>query len=122
MTGTRLQKLGFRAGIWEGLLSGISGKEAPRIDVMAGGAALPDVQVRGGGADGWILSVPIPPEMLLDGIAVFVVTDAGSGATLGQFALAVGEPAEDDLRVELGLLRAELDLLKRAVRRLSDKG
>lgn len=121
MAGARLEKLGFRAGVWEGRLTGVPGTEAPRLDVTAGGAAVPDVQVSGDGADGWIVSVPVPAAMLGDGVAVFAVSEVGSGTVLGQFALAVGDPADDDLRAELGLLRAELDLLKRAVRRLSDK-
>ena len=120
MAGTQLEELGFRAGIWEGRLTGIPGDEAPRLDVTAGGAGVPDVRVSGNGADGWVVSVPVPAAMLGDGIAVFAVSEVGSGTLLGQYALAVGDPADDDLRAELGLLRAELDLLKRAVRRLSD--
>jgi hypothetical protein len=50
------------------------------------------------------------------------VTDTRTGAQLGEIVVAVGEPAEDDLRAELGLVRAELELLKRAVRRLAASG
>ncbi|MCU0911122.1 MAG: hypothetical protein MUE98_07190 [Rhodobacteraceae bacterium] len=122
MAAARLEKLGYRAGVWEGRLSGVSGTDAPRLEVTAGGASVADVQIRGDGAGAWIVSIPIPAAVLGDGIAVFAVTEAGSsGLPLAQFALAVGEPADDDMRAELGLLRAELDLLKRALRRLADK-
>jgi hypothetical protein len=44
------------------------------------------------------------------------------GETLAQFTLIAGEPADQDIRAELGLLRAELDLLKRAFQRHAREG
>ncbi|MFZ5749697.1 MAG: hypothetical protein ACOY5U_01375 [Pseudomonadota bacterium] len=41
----------------------------------------------------------------------------GSGGTLASFVVIGGAPVEADLRAEVELLRAELDLLKRAFRR-----
>ncbi|MCX7644240.1 MAG: hypothetical protein N2Z62_02960 [Rhodobacteraceae bacterium] len=120
MPGPRIEKLAFRGGLWQGRLVGLPAGQSPQVAVGAGAAKLSGVEVRPDGAGAWILSVPIPSEALGDGIAVLLVTDAASGERLGEIVLAVGEPAEDDLRAELGLLRAELELLKRAVRRLAD--
>ena len=36
---------------------------------------------------------------------------------LAQFTLVAGQPLDEDIRAELSLLRAELDLLKRAFQR-----
>jgi hypothetical protein len=40
-----------------------------------------------------------------------------TGETLAHFTIITGVPMEDDLRAEVDLLRAELDMLKRAFRR-----
>lgn len=39
------------------------------------------------------------------------------GVTLARFTLVAGQALEEDIRAELNLLRAELDLLKRAFQR-----
>jgi hypothetical protein len=39
------------------------------------------------------------------------------GMVLDQFTVIVGVPLEEDLRAEISLLRAELDLLKRSFQR-----
>lgn len=39
------------------------------------------------------------------------------GTQLGHFTLITGVALGDDIRVEMELLRAELDMLKRAIRR-----
>jgi hypothetical protein len=122
VSGPTLQKLSFRGGVWEGRLCGLTPGLTPDITVSADSAKLAGVRVVPEGSEAWLLSVPIPSETLGDGIAVFLVTDTRTGAQLGEIVVAVGEPAEDDLRAELGLVRAELELLKRAVRRLAASG
>lgn len=115
-----LAKLGFRAGVWEGRIAAPSKSAArPEIEVQAMGAPVPAAEARPDGKGAWLLVVPIPAEALGDGIATFLVFDKASGTTLASFAIAAGEPADDDLRAELALLRAELDMLKKAFRRLA---
>ena len=65
----------------------------------------------------WRLRVPIPAEVLSDGVQTFLITDRVSGQRLSEFTIVTGEPLENDIRAELDLLRAELDMLKRAFRR-----
>jgi hypothetical protein len=50
-------------------------------------------------------------------VQVFLINDAATGETLDSFTIITGEPLEDDIRAEVELLRAELDMLKRAFRR-----
>ena len=115
-----LAKLGFRAGIWEGRLAAPA-KSAilPEIEVQSGGAPVSGVEIRQDGKGAWLLAVPVPAEALGDGIATFLLADKATGTALASFSVAAGEPADDDLRAEVALLRAELDMLKKAFRRLA---
>ena len=65
----------------------------------------------------WDLRVPIPKDAIADGVQTFVIVDMSDGTKLGDFTLIAGEAAAEDLRSEVELLRAELDMLKRAFRR-----
>ena len=60
---------------------------------------------------------PIPVELISDGVQTFVISDAATGVTLDSFAILAGEALSEDIRAEMELLRAELDMLKRAFRR-----
>jgi len=46
-----------------------------------------------------------------------LVEDGKTGGKLGSFTVIAGEALGDDIRAEMDLLRAELDMLKRAFRR-----
>ena len=117
MPDTTLTKTRIRAGIWEGVLTGTSG--TPALDVLhleqpiAGVtvAAIPD---RPGE---FAVQVPIPAELLSEGVQTFLIRNRGTGQTLAHFSIITGVAMEDDVRAELDLLRAELDMLKRAFRR-----
>ena len=54
---------------------------------------------------------------LAEGTQTFLFRLAGSEETLAQFTIVTGVALEDDIRAEVDLLRAELDMLKRAFRR-----
>jgi hypothetical protein len=105
----------IRAGRWEGVLTGH--EQAPEVEVIHLEQALPDVVVAAAPEGGWRISVPIPAALLNDGVQVFLVRDRGTGAQLGAFTLVTGVPPDEDFRAEIELLRAELDMLKRAFRR-----
>ena len=107
----------IRAGVWEGVLTGTAG--LPAIEVMHLERAVPGVTcVPVEGQPGtWRVRVPIPVESLNDGVQTFVVREAAGGGRLGHFTLIAGVAMEDDIRAEMDLLRAELDMLKRAFRR-----
>lgn len=117
MTDVTLTKTRIRAGIWEGVLSG--GTAEPALQVLhlekpVSGVkvlAVPDRQGE------WLVQVPIPAELLSEGVQTFLICDAATGTRLQHFTIITGVAVEDDLRAEVDLLRAELDMLKRAFRR-----
>lgn len=119
MSETELTELGLASGIWRARLSGAG--PAPEVDVTHQGAAVAGVTLEKDGG-GWLLSVPVPAESLSDGVQTYLVTETASGARLGGFAIAAGAVLEADIRAEVELLRAELDILKKAFRRLAAKG
>ncbi len=110
----KLELSRIRAGRWEGVLAG---SEKPACEVVYQERALPNLEIAAQGEGRWRLSLPIPPEVLGDGVQSFVISEVGSGARLGHFTIVTGVPLEDDIRAEVDLLRAELDMLKRAFRR-----
>ena len=117
MTQAQLSKTRIRAGVWEGILSGPA--TAPALEVRLLEAALPGVTVTAvpERAGDWAVRVPIPAEVLNDGVQTFLIRDTADGETLAHFSIITGVAIEDDLRAEVDLLRAELDMLKRAFRR-----
>lgn len=108
----------IRSGIWEGLLQADVGA-TPNIRVtlldheIAGVAVVPIVDAPGQFA----VRVPIPSDVISDGVHTFLLTDPASDARLGHFTIVAGTGLEDDIRAEVDLLRAELDMLKKAFRR-----
>jgi len=112
LTSTRI-----RAGVWEGLLSGAAGQ--PALEVRHLQAPIPGVSVTAvpDHPGDWAVRVPIPPEVLSEGVQTFLIHDHATGEKLAHFTVITGVAMEDDLRAEIDLLRAELDMLKRAFRR-----
>jgi len=115
MTQTQtLTEARMREGVWEGVLAS---KLKPSVAVTHLEAQVPDVTVTVEGEGLWRIKVPVPAERLSDGVQTFIVHDTGTGDTIGSFAIAAGTALSQDLRAEVELLRAELDMLKRAFRR-----
>lgn len=117
MTDAVLKQTRIQAGVWEGLLTGAVG--TPRLEAMHLDMPLAGVTVTAvaGGAGVWAVRVPIPAQVLSEGVQTFVIRDAQSGGTLAHFTVITGVAINEDFRAEMDLLRAELDLLKRAFRR-----
>lgn len=120
MSELTVSKIRFHNATWEGVIqnAGDSGLP-PDIQVMFQDKPLPDVSISEGTTAGeWALQITVPPHAIADGVQTFVITEAGSGGQkLDSFSLVAGEAAVDDMRAEIELLRAELDMLKRAFRR-----
>ncbi len=114
-TGIELARAALREGVWRAELRAEGAP--PQVEVLHLGQPLAGAELTRAGEGRYALSVPIPAELLSDGVHSFVLTDKASGDKLGSFAIIAGEPADDDLRAEIDLLRAELDMLKRAFRR-----
>ena len=113
-----LTKTVLRQGIWHGVLTGRNGTHAPQISVTHEGKEVAEVTLEAEGTEGrWHLSFALPPEAIADGVQTLVITEKTSGVLLGHVTLIADEALGDDIRAEMDLLRAELDMLKRAFRR-----
>jgi hypothetical protein len=120
MSDLSLVKIRIKEGVWEGILTNEGAvSEVPQIVVThlektLNGVTLLD-QVDTPGA--WILRVEIPSGLISDGVHTFLIHDKATGHTLSSFSIVAGEPLSQDIRAEVNLLRAELDMLKKAFRR-----
>ena len=113
-----LTKTRLIEGAWEGVLTGATGDEPPAITVTHFDSAIDGVTLEKlPDGSGWRVRVPIPPEVISDGVQTFVIRAEGSEETLDSFSILAGEALSEDIRAEIELLRAELDMLKRAFRR-----
>jgi len=119
MSDWTLTKTRLAGGVWEGVLSGgAAGAAPPRIEVKYLQERLEGVEVVVcPGTEEWVLRVPVPADRIADGVQTFLIRDGDSGEVLDSFALLAGEALSQDIRAEMALLRAELDLLKQAFRR-----
>lgn len=119
MSDLTLQKIRFANGQWEGLIEGqpaYGGR--PNIEVRLFDELVKDARLtEGPEPQSWNVYVPIPQHAIGEGVQTFVIYDTATDSKLGDFTLIGGSPASDDLRAEVELLRAELDMLKRAFRR-----
>jgi len=111
LTATRIA-----AGVWEGVLAGATGTVSV-VEALHQEKALDGVEVAPlpGKPGQYVVKVPIPAAALNEGVQTFLLRV--DGEVLAHFTVIAGVPLEEDLRAEISLLRAELDLLKRAFRR-----
>lgn len=112
-----LTKTRIRAGMWDGVLTGAAGTPALQVllhDTEIPGVTITPIDNRPGD---YAVQVPIPATVLTDGVQTFVIREKVSGEKLAHFTVITGVAMEDDIRAEVDLLRAELDMLKRAFRR-----
>lgn len=120
MTDVTLTRSRIQAGVWEGILQAEGEAQYfPELDVSHHDDAIDGLILQQAGEDPntWSVRFPIPVERLSDGVQTFVISDRKTGDRLESFTVISGEPLDDDIRAEIALLRAELDLLKRAFRR-----
>lgn len=115
MAGLVLTKTRFRGGVWEGLLTG-AGAAPPRLVLRHRDETLPGPDVTPG-QDAFLVQARVPADRIADGLQTFVIATADDAAVLASFAIYAGEDVAEDLRAQVDLLRAELDLLKQAFRR-----
>ncbi|MBV7377454.1 hypothetical protein [Maritimibacter dapengensis] len=112
-----LTKTRIQAGVWEGVLTGAD--TPPDITVthngqeIAGASLRDDPDIEGQ----FRVFVPIPQDLLSEGVQTFLISEKASGDRLASFTVVTGQPLDEDFRAEMELLRAELDMLKRAFRR-----
>jgi len=107
----------LRRGVWEAVISNSQPGE-PQITVTHLNQEVPGFELTEKPDDNlWLLQVPIPQDAIADGVQTFAIGDKADGTRIGHFTLIASEALGDDMRVEVELLRTELDMLKRAFRR-----
>jgi hypothetical protein len=102
-------------GVWEGVLTGTA--NPPALEALYHGRKLDGLTVTPipGQSGSQAVHLAIPATVLNEGMQTVVLLVGGE--VLASFTLAAGVTQEQDLRAEISLLRAELDLLKKTFRR-----
>ena len=118
MAETTLTRTGITEGVWNGTLRRDGADDwLPNLVVTHLGNEIEGLELQAAGPGEWALRLPIPSRLISEGVQTFVIAERGAGEALESFAIVAGEPLAQDLRAEITLLRAELDMLKRAFRR-----
>ncbi|MBA4492527.1 hypothetical protein [Paracoccus sp. S1E-3] len=115
---------GLKAGNWTGTL--LRPTAPKRVLLTHLGLLVAEARVRPVQPGSWRIEVAIPPECLSDGVqSLTLLADDGEGdqpmpgaERLAALSLVAGAPLDLDLRAEIDLIRAELELLKREFRRI----
>ena len=125
----QFESFGLKGGVWRGRLSDPKGAPA-RIVLVQHGEVLAEARMTETGASEWQVEVELPSQVLADGIQTLLLkTDSGDSGTettpggqqLGRLTLMAGRMLDDDLTAEIAALRAELELVKRELRRLATR-
>ncbi len=108
-----------RSGTWT-LLLGSDNLDAPSPDIRIDCAdqRLSTPQVTSGDRAGtWRVSVELPASLLSEGYRTILVVDQTTEETLTHLSIWTGQGSDENVTAEIDLLRAELDMLKRAFRK-----
>jgi len=116
VTAITLTRMRLSEGIWEGLLAARS-EAPPALLVRHDDRVVAEPETENTGRGGWLVRFRLPVDRLSDGIQTFVIEDAETGDALAHETIIAGEVLDEDVRAEVSLLRAEIDMLKRAFRR-----
>ena len=118
-TNSTLTKTRLTDGVWEGILTLNREFDAPpMLQARYLDKALDGLEVRPDDRPGrFILRLSLPIEVLSDGAHVVSFVNSENDEVLTSETILAGDILVEDLRAEIALLRAELDMLKRAFRR-----
>lgn len=119
MSKFRLTETRLTNGVWHGVLDdGGTPEFRPDIKAIYREEVLEGLEIKATAEGGrWDIRLPVPPKVLSEGVHTVVFQEAGSETALAHFTVIAGETLADDIRAEMDLLRAELDMLKQAFRR-----
>ena len=114
-----LTQTGIVNGVWQAVLTGAA--TPPALEALHQGRKLDGLTVTAvpGQSGTHLVQLAIPATVLNEGVQTVLLRTGDD--VLASFTLVAGVPLEEDLRAEISLLRAELDLLKKAFRRHAAK-
>ncbi len=105
------------SGQWRVVLHDPRGR--PEVEVWLGEQRLPGLVVTEEAPGQWRAQLPVPVDVLSDGVHVLVLRSGTTGRVLGHLPVSAGVAASADLADEVAVLRAELEMVKAALRRLA---
>jgi len=116
VAGSEIVMMRLSRGLWEGVLH--APDAPPELEAVWQGEVLGAVDATPmPETDGdYKLRMRLPVDVLNLGVQTVLFRDKATQMKCGQISLIAGTALEDDLRAEISLLRAELDLLKSAFR------
>lgn len=122
-----LEKTALRGGQYQGILAsrGNGATTPPELLAEHDGAEVGTLTVSPieDAENQHMVTLHLPVTLLAEGVQTVVIRDRSSGDTMDSIAIVTGIEPPEDIRVEVDLMRAELELLKRAFRRhMSDLG
>ncbi|MBF9035131.1 hypothetical protein HKCCE2091_12870 [Rhodobacterales bacterium HKCCE2091] len=117
MTELTLTRIGLKAGRYEAMLDGAG--PVPVIEFVHLDRVIATAEVSEAGDGRHRLAATLPAALISDGVQVVTLRSAADGTVLDRLTILAGTGLEDDFRAELALLRDEVEVLKRAVRRLA---
>lgn len=112
----KLTKLTITDGVYHGALSGRS--KAPQLHLKNSDVKLVDAEVTQTGAHSFAVRIPLPADILTEGLLTLSIVDSETDAVLDTIAIITGEPLDHNLATQVNQLRAELDLVKSAIRKM----
>ena len=119
MAGIKVTKTVLKSGIWYAQAVREDGGDLPpKLSAWHREAPIRGLEVKPSKQNGtWEVRFNLSPELISDGVQTVLIRDEETGQTVETVTLLAGEALGADLRAEVDLLRAELDMLKRAFRR-----
>lgn len=118
MTDLTMTKTRLFEGVWEGTVTGPASDTPPMVIASHLNKRIEGLELTTGANPGeWIARMRVPVDLIGEGLQTFLFVDGVTGETLASFALLAGDALAEDIRAEVDLLRAELDMLKKAFRR-----
>ena len=103
MSDTTLTKTRIRAGIWEGVLTGVPTRRRWMCCILNSRSRASPSRAIADRPGEFAVQVPIPAELLSEGVQTFLIRNRGTGQTLAHFTVITGVAMEDDVRAEIDL-------------------
>ncbi|MCJ1903040.1 MULTISPECIES: hypothetical protein [Paracoccus] len=123
---SEFESLELKSGIWQGVIH--RDAQPGRLVLVHMGSRVAEARLTAEAPGRWRVAAAIPAERLSEGAQSFLLVEDGGAegepprpgaCRLASLTLVAGEILDGDLHAELSLMRGELELLKKELRRLA---